>query len=69
MCHIDLTDEDVPYIDVNTGFDTNIIHIPITATLEQFLSIVNAQAPLPVPSLQVSHMITFFSIQQKKTFH
>ena len=40
----------------NTGFDVNILHIPITATLEQFLAIVDAQVPVPIPSLQVSQL-------------
>lgn len=44
------------YVDVNTGFDVSIMHIPINATLEQFLSIVDAQAPSPIPSLQVFHL-------------
>jgi hypothetical protein len=68
MGHVDVNVDDMPHFDVNAGFDANIIHIPITATLEQFLSIVNAQAPLPIPSLQVSHLITFFSSQVNNFF-
>jgi hypothetical protein len=60
--HVDVNDDDIPHFDVNAGFDANIIHIPITATLEQFLSIVNAQAPLPIPSLQVSQSMLSFPV-------